>query len=214
MASIKLTGDTSGEITISAPAVAGTNTLTLPATTGTMALTSDISEPNFVKLAGETLASDVSSISFSTSVITTTYKTYILYSRLQPKTDNARVIIRMNDNTGSLLTTVSDYQSQVYRGSGVDFSDTTTSSIYPVSSAGNATGEYAFYKHEFSEPRASDKQTTFLLHGTNVTSAGDIAMVQGGGLLSVAEDNQGMTLLFDSGDIASGSSYVLFGVKS
>ena len=214
MASIKLTGDTSGEITISAPAVAGTNTLTLPATTGTMALTSDISEPNFVRLAGETLASDVSSISFSTSVITTTYKTYILYSRLQPKTDNARVIIRMNDNTGSLLTTVSDYQSQVYRGSGVDFSDTTTSSIYPVSSAGNATGEYAFYKHEFSEPRASDKQTTFLLHGTNVTSAGDIAMVQGGGLLSVAEDNQGMTLLFDSGDIASGSSYVLFGVKS
>ena len=36
MASIKLTGDTSGEITISAPAVAGTNTLTLPANTGTV----------------------------------------------------------------------------------------------------------------------------------------------------------------------------------
>jgi len=34
LASIKLTGDTSGEITISAPAVAGTNTLTLPAETG------------------------------------------------------------------------------------------------------------------------------------------------------------------------------------
>ena len=34
MASIKLTGDTSGEITISAPAVAGTNTLTLPASSG------------------------------------------------------------------------------------------------------------------------------------------------------------------------------------
>ena len=39
MASIKLTGDTSGEITISAPAVAGTNTLTLPAETGTLAQT-------------------------------------------------------------------------------------------------------------------------------------------------------------------------------
>jgi hypothetical protein len=34
MASIKLKGDTSGEITISAPAVAGTNTLTIPAVTG------------------------------------------------------------------------------------------------------------------------------------------------------------------------------------
>ena len=36
MASIKLTGDTSGVITVSAPAAAGTNTLTLPATTGTV----------------------------------------------------------------------------------------------------------------------------------------------------------------------------------
>ena len=43
MASIKLTGDSSGVITVSAPAAAGTNTITLPASTGTMALTSDIS---------------------------------------------------------------------------------------------------------------------------------------------------------------------------
>ena len=34
MSSIKLKGSTSGDITISAPAVAGTNTLTLPAETG------------------------------------------------------------------------------------------------------------------------------------------------------------------------------------
>jgi hypothetical protein len=43
MASIKLTGDTSGEITISAPAVAGTNTITLPASTGTMITSDNIS---------------------------------------------------------------------------------------------------------------------------------------------------------------------------
>jgi hypothetical protein len=36
MASLVLTGDTSGQVTIAAPAVAGTTTLTLPATTGTM----------------------------------------------------------------------------------------------------------------------------------------------------------------------------------
>ncbi|WBF78177.1 putative tail fiber protein [Methylophilales phage MEP402] len=40
MADIVLNGDTSGAITIAAPAVAGTNTLTLPAETGTVALTS------------------------------------------------------------------------------------------------------------------------------------------------------------------------------
>lgn len=39
MASIKLTGDTSGEIIISAPAVAGTNTITLPASTGNVFVT-------------------------------------------------------------------------------------------------------------------------------------------------------------------------------
>ena len=37
MASIKLAGDTSGEVTISAPAVAGTTTLELPATSSTLA---------------------------------------------------------------------------------------------------------------------------------------------------------------------------------
>jgi hypothetical protein len=38
MSNIVLTGDTSGAITVAAPAVAGTNTLTLPAETGTVAL--------------------------------------------------------------------------------------------------------------------------------------------------------------------------------
>ena len=39
MASIKLRGDTSGELVIEAPAVAGTNTLSLPAATGTLLTT-------------------------------------------------------------------------------------------------------------------------------------------------------------------------------
>ena len=39
MASIVVSGDTSGAITISAPSVAGTNTLTLPANTGTVITT-------------------------------------------------------------------------------------------------------------------------------------------------------------------------------
>ncbi len=38
MASLVLTGDTSGQVTISAPAVAGTNTLTLQAATATNAV--------------------------------------------------------------------------------------------------------------------------------------------------------------------------------
>jgi hypothetical protein len=42
MSSVVISGDTSGTVTLQAPAVAGTNTITLPAGTGTAALTSDI----------------------------------------------------------------------------------------------------------------------------------------------------------------------------
>ncbi len=45
MSSIVIAGNTSGAITIAAPAEAGLNTLTLPASTGTVALTSDIPAP-------------------------------------------------------------------------------------------------------------------------------------------------------------------------
>lgn len=42
MASVIISGDTSGTVTLSAPAVAGSTTQTLPAVTGTVALTSDV----------------------------------------------------------------------------------------------------------------------------------------------------------------------------
>jgi hypothetical protein len=48
MASIKLQGDTSGEITISAPSVAGTTTLTLPATSSTLATQTSLGVRNLI----------------------------------------------------------------------------------------------------------------------------------------------------------------------
>lgn len=49
MASVVINGDTSGQITLSAPTVAGTNTITLPASTGTVLVEpsgADITVPN------------------------------------------------------------------------------------------------------------------------------------------------------------------------
>lgn len=53
MADIVLTGNTSGAITIAAPAVAGTNTLTLPAETGTI-LTSNTSTGKILQVLSTT----------------------------------------------------------------------------------------------------------------------------------------------------------------
>ena len=48
MSSIKLKGDTSGEILLDAPAVAGTNTLTLPAETGTLVTQNSLVGSNLI----------------------------------------------------------------------------------------------------------------------------------------------------------------------
>ncbi len=48
MASIKLKGDTSGEVTISAPSVAGTTTLELPATSSTLATQNSLGVRNLI----------------------------------------------------------------------------------------------------------------------------------------------------------------------
>lgn len=43
MSSIVVSGDTSGAITVAAPAVAGTNTITLPTSTGTAVVSTAVS---------------------------------------------------------------------------------------------------------------------------------------------------------------------------
>jgi hypothetical protein len=213
MASIKLTGDTSGEITISAPAVAGTNTLTLPASTGTMALTSDVSEPNFVRLAGETLSSDASSIEISASTLTTDYRNYELYANLKPTTDGGIVFLRLRDNTATLLNVVSDYSIRANRGGGSFLNDTSISALTLISGTGNGTGENEFVKYTIGDIRKTNKRTCILYSSTGTTTAGSIHCGYGTFITNVAEDNQGIQITFSSGNIKAGSSYVLYGVK-
>ena len=73
MASIKLTGDTSGEITISAPAVAGTSTLTLPTGTGTIITDTAPKTGNVIQVVNATYSTvtGISSTSYTDSGITT-----------------------------------------------------------------------------------------------------------------------------------------------
>jgi hypothetical protein len=57
MSSVVISGDTSGAITLSAPAVAGTNTITLPATTGTAVVTGTTPTLNGVTFPATQVAS-------------------------------------------------------------------------------------------------------------------------------------------------------------
>ena len=64
MSSIVVSGDTSGAITITAPAVSGTNTLTLPAQTATLATLTTPSFATTIGVGGTTASASGAGISF------------------------------------------------------------------------------------------------------------------------------------------------------
>ena len=78
MASLKLSGDTSGVITLAAPAAAGTNTITMPASTGTMALTSDIPAGGGLTLLSTLTTTSGTEVTTGTLDLST-YKTVIVF---------------------------------------------------------------------------------------------------------------------------------------
>jgi hypothetical protein len=64
MSSVVISGDTSGAITLSAPAVSGTNTLTLPATTATLATLTTPSFATTIGVGGATPSTSGAGITF------------------------------------------------------------------------------------------------------------------------------------------------------
>lgn len=64
MSSVVISGDTSGAITLSAPAVAGTNTLTLPAKTATIATLTTPSFATTIGVGGATASTSGAGITF------------------------------------------------------------------------------------------------------------------------------------------------------
>ena len=73
MASIKLKGDTSGELTIQAPSVAGTNTLNLPASSGTLATTAQASIGMKNRIINGNMAIDQRNAGASVTLATASY---------------------------------------------------------------------------------------------------------------------------------------------
>jgi hypothetical protein len=95
MSSVVISGDTSGSITLSAPAVAGTNTITLPATTGTVLTTATTGQCkawiNFSG-GGTTINSsyNVSSITYvGTGTTTINFTTAMANANYAPQVSNS-----------------------------------------------------------------------------------------------------------------------------
>jgi hypothetical protein len=68
MSSVVISGDTSGAITLSAPAIAGTNTLSLPAQTATIATLTTPSFATTIGVGGATAAASGAGITFPATI--------------------------------------------------------------------------------------------------------------------------------------------------
>lgn len=162
MASIKLKGDTSGEITIDVPAVAGTNTLTLPASTGTL-LTSD-GDGSSLTGVGKVLQVVSSQFTAQASSTSTSYTSTGLSLAITPSATSSKILviahlswgagswhsIALNSSVSSIIAETEgrdsyDWNPRLWNGSlmALDSPSTTsatTYSIYYKASASGGTG--------------------------------------------------------------------------
>jgi len=96
MADIVLTGDTSGAITVAAPAVAGTNTLTLPASTGTIITDTAPKAGNIIQVVQNTKTDKFS----TTTVLTSTTEITGANATITPSASSSKVLVMISGAFG------------------------------------------------------------------------------------------------------------------
>ena len=128
MASIVISGSTSGTVTVSAPAVSGSNTITLPATTGTAAT------------LGTTLTQGTAQATTSgTSIDFTSIPSWVkrITIMFQGVSTSGTSTVQVQIGSGSVTT--SGYLSTAFGSSTTSVANTGSTSGFPVEDAGLAT---------------------------------------------------------------------------
>jgi hypothetical protein len=117
MASLKLTGDTSGTVTLTVPAVAGTNTLTLPAVTDTLVglaatqtLTNKIIQGGAITSATAQASTSGASIDF-TSIPSWVKRITVMLSEVS-SSGTSNYLIRLGDSGGFETTGYNVYSAR------------------------------------------------------------------------------------------------------
>ena len=166
MSSIVVSGDTSGAITIAAPAVAGTNTLTLPAATGTILTTASSGQviPRAAMPAGSILQVVSATTTTYVTANSTTYVDTTLTASITPTTSTSKILVMINQgfgvsgsgNVGNIKLVRNSTDVQTY-GFGIFY--TGASDIYGYSSNtyldSPATTSAVTYKTQFNRTGGS-----------------------------------------------------------
>jgi len=122
MSSIVIAGDTSGSITLAAPAVAGTNTLTLPTNTGTIITTASSGQviPKAALPTGSVLQVVYAQTTTRTTGTSTSYVDISgLTASITPSSSSSKILVLINGSfgTGSTSGGESPISVNLIRGS-------------------------------------------------------------------------------------------------
>jgi len=170
MANIVLTGNTSGAITVAAPAVAGTNTITLPASTGTVLTDTAPKTGNILQVVHVIVSTLVSTTS-------TTHVTTGITAAITPSSTSSKIyILTKTTAQGSSGT---DCLTAIYRGT-----------VSGTNLTGNASTKYNASNNEpsdmvnsFLDSPSTTSATTYTLgfksSVSGQTSKANVANVDG-----------------------------------
>lgn len=138
MADIVLNGDTSGAITVAAPAVAGTNTLTLPASTSTLATTADVN----ALTTGKILQVLQGTLTTSTTTTSTSYINLVTVA-ITPTATDSKIYVSFTTNAGT-GGDVNHLYTALFRDSTEIGSATSTGSRTGAQAVTNTGGQQQF----------------------------------------------------------------------
>lgn len=108
MSSVVISGDTSGTITLQAPAVSGSTTLNLPATNGTVALTADIPAAGGMTLLGTVTTTSGTSQGLTGLTLTGYKSLYIVFNGVSTNSPSRSILLNTTGtaNSGTAITVV------------------------------------------------------------------------------------------------------------
>ena len=181
--------------------------ISLDATTGNIAFNKPVTGTAMVNL----LDADISTVSqydITSTYINSTYDEYILSFNLLPASDNASVYMRIRIADAIQSGSIYAYEAQAIDGGADTHSDAATQFRFNGSGIGNASGEGIsgrIHLHNINNANFPFNYTGGANHPN--TSGTPISVVVGGSLIvaNAASIVNGITLFFNSGNIASGT---------
>jgi hypothetical protein len=167
---------------------------------------------NFVHLVTQSFSSTLTTFSWDSTYITTTYDTYLIVWQMRDACDTCSNDLRMSSNDGSSWSTgYSDQQS--INGAATSVNHTKGYMQFSQGS-GNAANEYSQGSFWLCNPMSSTFNTSVIAQSFTMNASGQSDNVIGAGMNNTnAQDN---AILFGAGgfsqDMESGE-FTLFGVK-